>query len=102
MCSAARLAHPASGGRVVSLKSMIYVYILYSEKLKKYYAGSTNNVESRLLKHNSSNSGFTSAGKPWNLVTTFECANRSEALKLESKIKKRGIRRFLEDINHGV
>ena len=76
---------------------MNYVYILFSDKLKKYYVGCTKNVEIRLQKHNASRSGFTSTGKPWNLVITFECSSRSEVLRLESRIKKRGIRRFLDD-----
>ncbi|HEY0656103.1 MAG TPA: GIY-YIG nuclease family protein, partial [Chryseosolibacter sp.] len=28
---------------------MFFVYIIYSDKLKKYYAGSTNDVDKRLI-----------------------------------------------------
>jgi hypothetical protein len=45
-----------------------FVYILYSEKLDRYYIGSTGNPEDRLRKHNRSKNGFTSTGKPWKLV----------------------------------
>lgn len=34
---------------------------------------------------------------PWVLIHQIDCESRSEALKLEDKIKKRGIRRFLND-----
>jgi len=36
---------------------------------------------------------------PWKLVYSFGCIDRKEALKLEMKIKKRGIKRFLVDLN---
>jgi hypothetical protein len=32
-------------------------------------------------------------------ITIVECATRSEAVVLESKIKKRGIKRYLQDIS---
>ena len=41
-------------------------------------------------------------GVPWELVECFDCETRSEAVQLEMKIKKRGIKRYLEDINRGV
>jgi putative endonuclease len=44
---------------------MFYCYILYSEKLDKYYIGCTSDVNGRISRHNSSNHGFTSTGKPW-------------------------------------
>jgi putative endonuclease len=39
---------------------------------------------------------------PWVLKLTIEVKSRSEALKIEKRIKKRGIRRFLEDNQFGV
>ncbi|RLD36252.1 MAG: hypothetical protein DRI74_09440 [Bacteroidetes bacterium] len=36
-----------------------YFYILHSQKLNKYYIGSTQNLEERLRKHNSNHKGFT-------------------------------------------
>ena len=44
---------------------MYYCYILYSERLDKYYIGSTSDLEGRQQRHNTSNKGFTSIGKPW-------------------------------------
>ena len=74
------------------------VYIIYSKKLEKYYVGSTQDIEIRLYKHNTAASKSTKSGIPWQLVTTIDCDNRSEAVKLEMKIKKRGIKRYLLDI----
>ena len=73
------------------------VYILFSEKLGKYYVGSTEDVEKRILAHNEGLSKFTSLGIPWKQVHVIECADRSTAIKLELKIKKRGIKRYLLD-----
>jgi putative endonuclease len=75
------------------------VYILFSEIVSKYYVGQTQDLESRLLRHNEGRVNFTSKGIPWKLIQFFECNDRSEAVRLESKIKKRGIKRYLQDIN---
>jgi putative endonuclease len=72
------------------------VYILYSDSLGKYYVGSTNDIERRLMEHNYGHSKFTKTGKPWKLIKAIECATHQEAVNLEIKIKKRGIKRFLE------
>jgi putative endonuclease len=73
------------------------VYILWSESLQKFYVGSTNNLEDRIYRHNTGQGRFTVKGMPWKLVLNINCENRKEAVQLEGKIKKRGIRRFLLD-----
>jgi putative endonuclease len=72
-------------------------YILWSDSLQKFYVGSTNNLEDRLLRHNSGYGKFTSKGMPWILVWYQDSVDRKEAFNLENKIKGRGIKRFLED-----
>ena len=74
------------------------VYILWSESLQRFYVGSTNDLNDRLFRHNSKEGKFTGKGVPWNLIRSFDCKDRSEAVRLENKIKKRGIRRFLLDL----
>jgi putative endonuclease len=74
-----------------------FVYILFSDKLGTYYAGITNNIEKRLATHNTCGRKYTTKGIPWKLVTTYNCNDRSEAFRLEKKIKKRGIKRYLEE-----
>ena len=73
------------------------VYILYSAKLDRYYVGQTENINLRLKVHNNQGKKYTSKGIPWILVKSYKCNGRSEAVRLETKIKKRGIRRFLEE-----
>jgi putative endonuclease len=80
---------------------MFYVYILYSSSLEKFYVGSSDNVAKRIDQHNSGRGNFTSKGSPWELIVTIECKSRSEAIALETRIKKRGIKRYLQD-NHLV
>ena len=64
-----------------------FVYILYSENGNIYYIGQTNNVARRLYKHNHSNTQFTSKYKPWVLKCVIEKPSRSEAIRLEKKLK---------------
>ncbi len=78
------------------------VYILYSEKRKRYYVGQTNNLEERFKRHNNGFVPSTKSGLPWELVLTLSVENRAEAMKLEKRIKKRGIKRFLDDSQFGV
>ena len=77
---------------------MYFCYILYSKKLDKFYVGSTNNVEGRLIRHNSSNIGFTSTGKPWDIVYSEKYSERKEALKREFQIKRWKSRKAIEDL----
>jgi putative endonuclease len=66
--------------------------------LSKCYCGSTDNFAKRLNEHNAGKGNFTSKGIPWEKVKIIELASRSEAMKLESQIKKRGIKRYLDDL----
>ncbi|MGB5819706.1 MAG: GIY-YIG nuclease family protein [Saonia sp.] len=70
---------------------------MYSEKLVRYYCGQTDGIEKHLLVHNKGGKKYTSKGIPWKLVRTYNCDSRSEAVRLERKIKKRGIERYLNE-----
>jgi putative endonuclease len=65
------------------------VYLLRSEKDGSLYCGSTNDVEKRLVAHNAGKGGgFTRSRRPWVVAMTIPCASKSDALKLEYKIKQ--------------
>ncbi len=64
-----------------------YVYILYSEKLNKYYIGYTKGVAERLIKHNQNRKGFTSRAKDWVVVYQEEYKTKTEAYAREREIK---------------
>jgi len=76
-----------------------YVYILQSESSGRYYCGLTQNLPTRLSQHNDPTNDLAKTTKrfqgPWRLVWSAKTDNASEAVNLERKIKRRGIKRFL-------
>jgi putative endonuclease len=77
---------------------MFFTYIIYSDSYKQFYVGSTQDLEERLMRHNADHSKSTKGKGPWKMVMTFSFNTRAEAMELEKKIKKRGIRRFIDEI----
>ena len=78
------------------------VYILFSVSTEKYYTGSTRDLENRLLEHNSGQTKSIKHGIPWEVIWQKQLPTRAEAMQLETKIKKRGAKRFLEDLSRGA
>ena len=76
---------------------MHFVYVLYSKSVNRYYCGETADLADRLNRHNHGRSKATVYGVPWEIVATVSCENRTEARRLEKKIKARGISRWLKD-----
>ena len=77
---------------------MPYTYILFSEKLNKYYIGACVNLERRLYEHNIGHSKFTSIGMPWKVVYTEEYPTLAEAKKREKQIKDMKSRKYIDDL----
>jgi putative endonuclease len=77
---------------------MFTVYIIRSSSSSKYYIGQTNNLEHRLIQHNSGYSKATKSGIPWELVFDKEFDSRSEAYQYEQKIKKMKSKKYLEEL----
>jgi putative endonuclease len=79
---------------------MYFIYILYSQKLDRYYVGTTDDVDKRLVEHNSGlyNNSFTSKGIPWDLRLCFECCSSTAAYELERFLKRMKSRVFLEKV----
>jgi putative endonuclease len=67
---------------------MYSVYIIYSEKIDKYYIGFSSNVHDRLLKHNRNSKGFSNTGKPWILVYEESFDIKKDAMARECQLKK--------------
>jgi putative endonuclease len=78
---------------------MFFAYILQSEKTKRYYVGSTDNLGNRLKEHNSGETVSSRRGIPWKIVHTEQFRTRSEAIRKEKQIKARGAQRYLNDLN---
>ncbi|MCB9056225.1 MAG: GIY-YIG nuclease family protein [Chitinophagales bacterium] len=79
---------------------MYYVYILFSEGIGEYYCGQCNNVADRLRRHNSGETQSIRHGRPWKLTGYLEVSTRSLAMQTEKRIKKRGIKRWLQEHSH--
>ena len=79
-------------------QTMFYIYILHSQLNNKYYIGSTQNTEERLIRHNSGRSKATKTGIPWIIVYTETYSSRSEALKREYQIKSWKSRVMIEKL----
>jgi putative endonuclease len=62
---------------------MYFVYILRSQKTGRRYVGSCQDLEARLLQHNSGHSTSTKHGTPWHLVYHEVYPSRAEAIKME-------------------
>jgi putative endonuclease len=78
---------------------MFTVYILFSTELQKHYVGFTNKgVNERLDEHLYNHKGFTAKAKDWKIIHQIKIDSKSKALLLERKIKKRGAKRYLNDI----
>ena len=75
----------------------MFAYILFSETRSRYYVGQTSNVDKRLKRHNKGMIASTKGGVPWKLILRIEVPNRTEAILLEKRIKKRGAKRFIDD-----
>ncbi|MFB9077636.1 GIY-YIG nuclease family protein [Flavobacterium procerum] len=77
---------------------MFYIYIIFSKTLNKYYVGSCQDIEKRLLDHLNSRSTFTKSVKDWELKYFETFSTRSEACKRELQIKKMKSRKYIEDL----
>ena len=66
---------------------MYYVYVLQSEKDKLLYIGFTENIESRLIRHNSGESASTKFRRPLKLIFYEAYAVKSDALRRERYFK---------------
>jgi putative endonuclease len=68
---------------------MFYVYIIYSDKLQRFYTGSTDNFTRRFEEHNNGKhaDSFTLRGIPWILHHLIKCRTSEQAYKIEKHIK---------------
>ena len=67
-----------------------FVYLIVTKRDKKLisYVGYTNNINNRLLKHNTSKGAKYTRGKVWKLAYSKGYYSKSEAMKEEYKLKK--------------
>jgi len=75
-----------------------YCYIIYSDRLDKYYIGETSDFSNRLTMHNVGFSPFTSRANDWKLYLLIPCPDRAVALQVEAHIKSMKSRRYIENL----
>ena len=78
-----------------------FVYILYSEKLNRYYIGATGDLALRMESHLWIHKGFTSKAKDWELKYSEAFVHKSEAFARERQIKKWKSRLMIEKLIPG-
>ena len=65
-----------------------YVYILQSESFpERYYTGFTEELDSRLKKHNDGDCSHTSKYLPWQIKAAIAFNDRQKALDFEHYLK---------------
>ena len=66
------------------------VYILFSKSIQRYYIGETEDLNTRLLQHNSGAfiGSFSGRAKDWAVVLVLNCRDRTHARAIEAHIKK--------------
>ena len=72
-----------------------YVYLIASTNKNKIisYVGYTNNLEKRLLVHNSSKGAKFTRGRKWKMIYSESFTTKSKAMKAEIKLKKNSLLR---------
>ena len=73
-----------------------YIYILYSQKVDRYYVGESEDISNRLHSHLSGISKYTSISDDWIVVYTESFTRRVDAIKRENEIKKKKSRNYIE------
>ncbi len=81
-----------------------YVYMLrnISNNKKKTYVGYTNNLEKRLISHNTNKGAKSTRGYKWELIFKKKFLFKSKAMSYEYKLKKDRKKRtsILKDFNN--
>ena len=79
---------------------MHFLYILYSQKIDKYYIGESPDIVNRLEQHNSHyfKKAFTKAADDWEIAVAMELNNKCDAVYLEKFIKRMKSKTFIQKI----
>ena len=77
---------------------MYYTYILKSLTSGRFYIGQTDNLESRLKRHNENTVKSTRNRGPWEMMYVEEYDSRSEAMIREKYLKSLKSRRSIEEL----
>lgn len=76
---------------------MHYVYVLYSQKDKELYTGSTNNLVERLKRHNKGLESATKYRRPLKLIYYEACLDRKDSMRREIYLKTAWGKRYIKN-----
>jgi len=78
------------------------VYILFSEKLSRYYIGTTDDLKKRLQDHNDGvyHDAFTIKGAPWILHLHIDGLSSQQAYKIERHIKQMKSKKYIHNLKN--
>jgi putative endonuclease len=77
------------------------LYILQSLKHGRYYTGSTDNLERRIMEHNAGQTKSTRAGLPWEILYSHDFKDSSIGLYYERRIKSLKSRKVISGLIDG-
>ena len=75
---------------------MFFVYVLRSTVNGHFYVGMTENVESRITRHNRGDNKSTKAHRPWDMFFMESHSTRNEARKREVYLKSGTGKEFIK------
>ena len=83
-----------------SQTSMFIVYILYSEKLNRFYTGFTSNFDVRYQFHQTAADPkkFTAKANDWEIFIKIQCATKSQGYAIEKHIKKMKSQTYIKNL----
>ena len=72
-----------------------YIYILWSDEFSKTYVGMSENVDQRLIEHNSGKTRSTKPFRPWKVIYKEFAGKTAEARRKEEYYKSTAGKNFL-------
>ena len=75
---------------------MHYVYVLLSQKDRKFYIGLTEDIKQRVSAHNGGNVESTRFRRPWELIYYEFYLEKSDAIGREGFLKSGSGHRYIE------
>ncbi|HLN96344.1 MAG TPA: GIY-YIG nuclease family protein [Flavobacterium sp.] len=75
------------------------VYILFSEKLNRFYIGATSDFDTRWNYHqHAENHKFTHKASDWTLFLSIDCATKTQAFAVEKHIKAMKSKTYIQNL----
>ncbi len=66
----------------------MFVYVIYSDRIRRRYIGHTSDLEKRTKEHNAGRVRSTKTGAPWRIIAFKRYSTRSDARWIERSLKR--------------